>query len=102
MFFIAQFLTDEYQKTQFYYSFMDFVQYIKKNYHDGFISIGCFFNRKTVGATFPLHLFDIDCLGNSGDDQTTKVRPLQNSSIRSVPSLSYSLLGHQGGSLEVT
>ena len=39
MFFIAQFLSDEYQNTQFYYSFMDFVQYIKKNYHDGFILV---------------------------------------------------------------
>ena len=41
---------------------------------------------KTAGATLPIHFFDLNCLGNTGHDQTTQVRPLQNTPIRSVPS----------------
>ena len=41
---------------------------------------------KSTGATLPLYIFDLNCLGNSGHDQTTQVGSLQNPSIGSVPS----------------
>ena len=42
-----------------------------------------------IGGALPPHFFDLTGLGNSGNDKTTEVRPVQNSAVRSLLSFGF-------------
>ena len=42
-----------------------------------------------LGGALPPHFFDLTGLGNSGNDKTTEVRPVQNSAVRSLLSFGF-------------